>query len=180
METTAKPKVKVTLLNENGKDRFALVTLSERLAYITESYKKTSWKGNRARIVSVYIGFGSLESARAFAARYAGYRLEIRISKRLKTPYEVKINGLLIEQIIKIADRLLPIPPTPRWTFNPFEAMNRGMSRNDAMDVVHSTTSYREYFKNRDEVEARCKQIADSLSLRREQQYNDARASLGF
>lgn len=103
-----KPTVKVQLLE----DRFAIIKINPRLAYITETYKKVSYKGNSSRIVVTYIGFGSYASALGFASKLSGKRLQIRPAKRLTgCAYEVKVSGLTVEEIKAIAERLQPVQP---------------------------------------------------------------------
>lgn len=101
--TASKPKVKVSILaNFNN---YALIKLNSRCAYITGVNP-----AGKAFTQCAYIGFGSRESAQAFANKL-GKKYVIREGDRLTTPVELKVWGLSDAQIKNIADNLV-IPVT--------------------------------------------------------------------
>jgi hypothetical protein len=92
--------------------RHSLLQITPRLALISKALK------TKNKLVAVYAGFETLEQASKFAVWVANawgknptFDISTRPSKRLKTPFEVKVREPSLEQLHKLVKRAQAAEP---------------------------------------------------------------------
>ena len=97
------PRIRVSA-KQLSSDRHYQIGFSPRLASIVELLQPKTKRGKKARTVALYVGFMFQDAAVSFAktikARFPKAMLQVRASKRLGTPWEVKIRCNAIEMLI--------------------------------------------------------------------------------
>lgn len=131
---STKARLKVVCLG----DRFSLIQLSPRSAYITKALKRPGKGGRLARIQSAYFGFDNYDSAIKFAKRLP--KAVVRFSKRLETVYEVKAHNLTDGQIWELSQQMLSEP-----TLTPAPSAPPAPSSNYSLVIAASDNCYQRY-----------------------------------